>query len=39
MNLTLEAVRQLRGEAANQLDGPEVALVSANRTGTILRRP
>ena len=39
MNLTLEAVRQLRGDAANQLDGPEVALVSASRTGTILRRP
>jgi acetyl-CoA acetyltransferase len=39
MNLTLEAVRQLRGDAANQLDGPQVALVSASRTGTILRRP
>jgi acetyl-CoA acetyltransferase len=39
MNLTLEAVRQLRGDAANQLEGPEVALVSASRTGTILRRP
>jgi acetyl-CoA acetyltransferase len=39
MNLTLEAVRQLRGDAANQLEGPQVALVSASRTGTILRRP
>jgi acetyl-CoA acetyltransferase len=39
MNLTLEAVRQLRGDAANQLDGPQLALVSASRTGTILRRP
>jgi acetyl-CoA acetyltransferase len=39
MNLTLEAVRQLRGDAANQLDEPQVALVSASRTGAILRRP
>jgi acetyl-CoA acetyltransferase len=39
MNLTLEAVRQLRGDAANQLDDPHIALVSASRTGTILRRP
>jgi acetyl-CoA acetyltransferase len=39
MNLTLEAVRQLRGEAANQLEEPQVALVSASRTGAILRRP
>jgi acetyl-CoA acetyltransferase len=39
MNLTLEAVRQLRGDAANQLDDPQVALVSASRTGAILRRP
>jgi acetyl-CoA acetyltransferase len=39
MNLTLEAVRQLRGDAANQLNDPQVALVSASRTGTILRRP
>jgi acetyl-CoA acetyltransferase len=39
LNLTLEAVRQLRGEAVNQLDSPRVALVSASRTGTILRRP
>jgi acetyl-CoA acetyltransferase len=39
LNLTLEAVRQLRGDAANQLDSPQLALVSASRTGTILRRP
>jgi acetyl-CoA acetyltransferase len=39
MNLTLEAVRQLRGDAANQLDNPQLALISASRTGTILRRP
>jgi acetyl-CoA acetyltransferase len=39
LNLTLEAVRQLRGEAANQLDNPRTALVSASRTGAILRRP
>jgi acetyl-CoA acetyltransferase len=39
MNLTLEAVRQLRGDAANQLEEPQVALVSASRTGAILRRP
>jgi acetyl-CoA acetyltransferase len=39
MNLTLEAVRQLRGEAVNQLDDPRCALVAAGRTGTILRRP
>jgi acetyl-CoA acetyltransferase len=39
MNLTLEAVRQLRGDAANQLDDPRLALVSASLTGTILRRP
>ena len=38
-DLTLEAVRQLRGDAANQLNDPQVALVSASRTGTILRRP
>jgi acetyl-CoA acetyltransferase len=39
MNLTLEAVRQLRGDAANQLEEPQIALVSASRTGAILRRP
>ncbi|MCW2883186.1 MAG: hypothetical protein QOE54_6927 [Streptosporangiaceae bacterium] len=39
VNLTLEAVRQLRGDAVNQLDDPRFALVAAGRTGTILRRP
>ena len=39
LNLTLEAVRQLRGTAVNQVDGAQVALVSASRTGAILRRP
>jgi acetyl-CoA acetyltransferase len=38
LNLTLEAVRQLRGDAANQLAGPRTALVSASRTGVILTR-
>jgi acetyl-CoA acetyltransferase len=37
LNLTLEAVRQLRGTAANQLDNPQTALVSASRTGVVLR--
>ena len=39
LNLTLEAVRQLRGDAVNQLDDPRFALVAAARTGAILRRP
>jgi acetyl-CoA acetyltransferase len=38
LNLTLEAVRQLRGEAHNQLANPWTALVSSGRTGVILRR-
>lgn len=38
LNLTTEAVRQLRGTAANQLDRAELALVSASRTGVILAR-
>jgi acetyl-CoA acetyltransferase len=38
VNLTLEAVRQLRGEAVNQVAGAEVALVAANRSGVILTR-
>jgi acetyl-CoA acetyltransferase len=38
LNLTLEAVRQLRGEAYNQLANPRTALVSSGRTGVILRR-
>jgi acetyl-CoA acetyltransferase len=39
LNLTTEAVKQLRGESANQLPNPSVALVCASRTGVILRRP
>src|SRR3984957_14766474 len=39
LNLVLEGTKQLRGDAANQLDQPRLALVSASRTGTILRRP
>src|SRR5882757_330759 len=38
LNLTLEAVRQLRGTSANQLDDPRTALVFASRTGIILQR-
>jgi acetyl-CoA acetyltransferase len=38
LNLTLEAVRQLRGTACNQLDDPQTALVAAGRTGVILQR-
>ncbi|ADP82189.1 thiolase C-terminal domain-containing protein [Pseudofrankia inefficax] len=36
LNLATEAVRQLRGTAANQLDRVELALVSASRTGVVL---
>ncbi len=39
LNLTLEAVRQLRGSSANQVADPTFALVSASRTGVILQRP
>ncbi|MFZ0666321.1 MAG: hypothetical protein WAM97_11230 [Acidimicrobiales bacterium] len=39
LNLTTEAVRQLRGESSNQVRDPATALVSAGRTGVILRRP
>ena len=38
LNLTTEAVRQLRGTAVNQLDDPRTALVTASRTGVILQR-
>ena len=38
LNLTLEAVRQLRGTSCNQLDDPRTALVTASRTGVILQR-
>jgi acetyl-CoA acetyltransferase len=39
LNLTVEAVQQLRGSSSNQVDNPAIALVSAGRTGVILRRP
>ena len=39
LNLTLEAVRQLRGESTNQVADASLALVSAFRTGVILKRP
>ena len=38
LNLTLEAVRQLRGSSCNQLANPRTALVTASRTGLILAR-
>jgi acetyl-CoA acetyltransferase len=37
LNLTLEAVRQLRGTAVNQVPDASTALVSASRTGVVLR--
>ncbi len=39
LNLTLEAVRQLRGTSSNQVAGARTALVSSGRTGVILERP
>lgn len=39
LNLTTEAVRQLRGESCNQIDGAATVLVSSSRTGVVLRRP
>ena len=36
VNNILEAVRQLRGDAANQVDGVEHVLVAAGRSGAIL---
>jgi acetyl-CoA acetyltransferase len=36
LNLVLEAVRQLRGTAVNQVVGARTALTSASRTGAIL---
>ena len=39
LNLTTEAVRQLRGHSSNQLVNPTTALICASRTGLILRRP
>jgi 17-hydroxy-3-oxo-4-pregnene-20-carboxyl-CoA lyase len=38
LNLVLEAVRQLRGDAVNQLDDPRTILVTASRTGAVLAR-
>jgi acetyl-CoA acetyltransferase len=38
LNLVLEATRQLRGTAANQVPGAGTVLVSASRTGAILTR-
>lgn len=38
LNLTLEAVRQIRGTAANQIGRPDRVLVSASRTGVIVER-
>jgi acetyl-CoA acetyltransferase len=38
LNLVTEAVRQIRGTAANQLPAVDAALVSASRTGAILTR-
>jgi acetyl-CoA acetyltransferase len=38
LNLVLEATRQLRGTAVNQLDDPRTVLVTASRTAAILTR-
>ena len=38
LNLTTEAVRQLRGQSCNQIGGARTVLVSASRTGVILQR-
>ena len=38
LNLVLEAVRQLRGDAVNQLGDPRTILVTASRTGAVLTR-
>jgi acetyl-CoA acetyltransferase len=38
LNLTVEAVRQLRGTSVNQVPNARTALVSASRTGVILQR-
>ena len=39
LNLTSRPSASCAAMAANQLDDPRVALVTASRTGTILRRP
>lgn len=36
LNLALEAIRQLRGTAANQVESPTTVLVTSSRTGAIL---
>jgi acetyl-CoA acetyltransferase len=38
LNLTLEGVRQLRGQSCNQVDDASTVLVSSSRTGVILQR-
>jgi acetyl-CoA acetyltransferase len=38
LNLTLEAVRQLRGDSVNQVHDAQTALVSSGRTGIVLQR-
>ena len=38
LNLTVEAVRQLRGASVNQVPDARTVLVSASRTGAILQR-
>jgi acetyl-CoA acetyltransferase len=38
LNLTTEAIRQLRGESVNQIEGARTVLVSASRTGVVLQR-
>jgi acetyl-CoA acetyltransferase len=39
LNLTTEAVRQLRGRSCNQVADARTVLVSASRTGVVLQRP
>jgi acetyl-CoA acetyltransferase len=39
LNLTTEAVRQIRGTSCNQVRDASTVLVSASRTGVLLRRP
>jgi len=36
MNNILEGVRQLRGDAANQVEGTELVLCSAGRSAVVL---
>jgi acetyl-CoA acetyltransferase len=38
LNLVVEAIRQLRGTAVNQVRGARTVLVTASRTGAILQR-